>query len=121
MNEALQNRGQIYPLLIVSQLLCSKNQKSCKPLRIKAYSVVYWHPRRESNSQFTLRRGGLYPFNYGGMTYIIILQMDIFFSSFYKLNARFIVSITSLAVKLNSFCRYSWLPTCPKRSSTPIR
>ncbi|TDW25319.1 hypothetical protein EDD63_10551 [Breznakia blatticola] len=55
------------------------------------------------------------------MTYIIILQMDIFFSSFYKLNARFIVSITSLAVKLNSFCRYSWLPTCPKRSSTPIR
>ena len=26
-----------------------------------------WHPQRESNSQLTLRRGLLYPFNYGGV------------------------------------------------------
>ena len=28
-----------------------------------------WYPRRESNSQLTLRRGLLYPFNYGGIAY----------------------------------------------------
>ena len=31
-------------------------------------TAVFWHPRRESNSQLTLRRGLLYPFNYGGIS-----------------------------------------------------
>ena len=29
--------------------------------------TLCWHPQRESNSQLTLRRGLLYPFNYGGV------------------------------------------------------
>ena len=32
-------------------------------------TVCLWHPQRESNSQLTLRRGLLYPFNYGGRSY----------------------------------------------------
>lgn len=29
--------------------------------------LFIWHPLRESNSQLTLRRGLLYPFNYGSV------------------------------------------------------
>ena len=34
-------------------------------------NVDFWHPQRESNPQLTLRRGLLYPFNYGGVLIII--------------------------------------------------
>ncbi len=30
-------------------------------------NLAIWHPQRESNSQLTLRRGLLYPFNYAGI------------------------------------------------------
>ena len=41
------------------------NQKCRKPR--KDGLRHFWYPRRESNSQLTLRRGLLYPFNYGGI------------------------------------------------------
>ena len=31
------------------------------------FSLRFWHSQRESNSQLTLRRGLLYPFNYGSI------------------------------------------------------
>ena len=30
-------------------------------------TLTFWHPQRESNSQLTLMRGLLYPFNYEGI------------------------------------------------------
>ena len=29
--------------------------------------MAFWHPQRESNARFALRRGMLYPLNYGGI------------------------------------------------------
>ena len=43
---------------------CKEMKKLVASDRILAMS---WYPRRESNPQFTLRRGMLYPFNYGGI------------------------------------------------------
>ncbi len=34
------------------------------------FAPFNWHPLRESNSQLTLRRGLLYPFNYGGIKFL---------------------------------------------------
>ena len=42
---------------------CVEHKKS---RQVPVGTCRLWHPRRESNSQLTLRRGLLYPFNYGG-------------------------------------------------------
>ena len=39
----------------------------CKPAK-NGLQRQFWHPWRESNSQLTLRRGLLYPFNYRGLS-----------------------------------------------------
>ena len=41
----------------------SPRKKACQRQTLR------WHPQRESNSQLTLRRGLLYPFNYGGVLF----------------------------------------------------
>ena len=54
-NRAVSQHGGISP------------QKNAANHEKAACGVIFWHPRRESNSQLTLRRGLLYPFNYGGV------------------------------------------------------
>ena len=36
-------------------------------------SVVFWYSRRESNPQRPLRRGLLYPFNYGSVYFVVFV------------------------------------------------
>ena len=38
-----------------------------------------WHSQRESNSQLTLRRGLLYPFNYGSIKFFLIDHVSLSF------------------------------------------
>ena len=48
-------------------LYMNEQQENAANHEKAACGVIFWHPRRESNSQLTLRRGLLYPFNYGGI------------------------------------------------------
>lgn len=51
---------------IKNNLVQSKENTATNCIK-QPVTVLFWHPRRESNSQLTLRRGLLYPFNYGGI------------------------------------------------------
>ena len=44
---------------------------------------LFWYSRRESNPQLTLRRGLLYPFNYGSVYSVFSLFLDC--TTFFKL------------------------------------
>ena len=58
------SRVQLGAFSRLSRLRFSKIDKPSQTSRKFGWA---WHPRRESNSQLTLRRGLLYPFNYGGL------------------------------------------------------
>ncbi len=58
---------------------------------------IIWHPQRESNSQLTLRRGLLYPFNYGG----VHLSIAHFF---FKCNSFLKFSLRAFGTNVPKFC-----------------
>ena len=54
-----------------------------------AFVRNFWHPQRESNARFALRRGMLYPLNYEGRytSLCIITHSDDFFKCFFYFSA----------------------------------
>ena len=47
----------------------ARSAESTKKHLYRLSRGVFWHSQRESNSQLTLRRGLLYPFNYGSVVF----------------------------------------------------
>jgi hypothetical protein len=59
--------ANIRSLVYKNNLVQSKENTATNCIK-QPVTALFWHPRRESNSQLTLRRGLLYPFNYGGIS-----------------------------------------------------
>lgn len=64
----LAEESSEYDLTGATLAVLSRGSAKVKKHR-KSGAFLLWYPQRESNPQLPLRRGPLYPFNYGGMCF----------------------------------------------------